>query len=200
MMSRPVKITRLDLSAAELRRLAKKEKNPLIVRRILGIALVLEGLDRASAAAACGMDRQTLCVWVHRYNADGVAGLRERRTSGRKPKLDAAQRQAFAALVEAGPDPKLHKVVRWRCVDLQAELKERFGVEVHERTVGKFLAELGYRRLSVRPQHPEADPAAEEAFKKTSPRLWLRRSPQKPAASLSKSGFKMKPALASKAP
>ena len=102
--------------------------------------------------------------------------------------------------MEAGPDPRLHKVVRWRCVDLQMELKARFGVVVHERTVGKFLAGLGYRRLSVRPQHPEADPAAEEAFKKTSPRRWLQHSPQKPAASLSRYGSKTKPASASKAP
>jgi transposase len=146
------------------------------------------------------MDRQTLRDWVHRYNADGIAGLGERRKTGRKHKLDAAQAKAFAALVEAGPDPKLHKVVRWRCVDLQRELKTRFGVEVHERTVGKFLAKLGYRRLSVRPQHPDADPAAEEAFKKTFPKRWLRRSPKRPVASQSKSGSRTKPASASKAP
>lgn len=199
-MSRAVKITRLDLSAKDLRRLAKKEKTTLIVRRMLSIALVLDGADRASAAIACGMDRQTLRDWAHRYNADGIAGLGERRKTGRKHKLDAVQAKAFAALVEAGPDPKLHKVVRWRCVDLQRELKTRFGVEVHERTVGKFLAKLGYRRLSVRPQHPDADPAAEEAFKKTFPKRWLRRSPKRPVASQSKSGSRTKPASASKAP
>ncbi len=103
--------------------------------------------------------------------ADGVArmpgsaaGLRERRTSGNKSPLGAAEKQALVALVEAGPGPAVHKVVRWRRVDLQKELKTRFGVEVHERTVGKYLAALGYRRLSVRPQHPEADPQAQEAF------------------------------------
>ena len=77
-----VKIARIDLSVVELRRLAKREKNPLIVRRMLAIALVLEGSDRRPAAEACGMDRQTLRDWVHRYNAEGLAGLRERRTSG----------------------------------------------------------------------------------------------------------------------
>ena len=165
-MSGAVRITRLDLSAADLRRLAKKEKNPLIVRRMLAIALVLEGLDRASAAQACGMDRQTLRDWVHHYNAEGIAGLRERRTSGHKSPLGLAEQQALAALVEAGPDPAVHRIVRWRRADLQKELKARFGIEVHERTVGKYLASLGYRRLSVRPQHPDADPQAQEAFKK----------------------------------
>jgi transposase len=197
-MSGAVRITRFDLSAAELRRLSKKQKNPLIVRRMLAIALVLEGSDRETAARACGMDRQTLRDWVHRYNAEGVAGLRERRTSGHKSPFGATEKQALAALVEAGPDPEVHKVVRWRRVDLQKELKERFGVEVHERTVGKYLASLGYRRLSVRPQHPDADPEAQEAFKKTFPRPSPRHSRR--VASPSKSGSRTKQGLASKAP
>lgn len=199
-MSGAVRITRVDLSAMDLRRLAKKEKNPLIVRRLLAIALVLEGSDRASAAHACGMDRQTLRDWVHHYNAEGVAGLRERRTSGNKSPLGPAEKQALTVLVEAGPDPAVHKVVRWRRVDLQKELRTRFGVEVHERTVGKYLAALGYRRLSVRPQHPDADPEAQEAFKKTSPKRWPRHSRRRLAASLSKSGSRMKQGSASKAP
>lgn len=199
-MSGAVRITRLDLSAADLRRLAKKEKNPLIVRRMLAIALVLEGSDRACAAKACGMDRQTLRDWVHHYNAEGIAGLRERRTSGNKSPLGPAEKQALAALVEAGPDPQVHKVVRWRRVDLQKELETRFGIRVHERTVGKYLADLGYRRLSVRPQHPDADPEAQEAFKKTSPRPWPGRSPRRPKASPSKSGSRTRRGSASKAP
>jgi transposase len=199
-MSGAVRTTRLDLSAADLRRLSKKEKNPLIVRRMLAIALVLEGVDRQTSAKACGMDRQTLRDWVHRYNAEGVAGLRERRTTGNKSPLGPAEKQALAALVEAGPDPSVHKVGRWRRVDLQKELKLRFGIAVHQRTVGKYLANLGYRRLSVRPQHPDADPQAQEAFKKTSPKRSARRSRRRPVASLSKSGSRTKPGSASKAP
>jgi Winged helix-turn helix len=90
--------------------------------------------------------------------------------------------------------------VGWRRVDLRDELKTQFGVEVHERTVGKYLAELGYRRLSVRPQHPDSDPVAQEAFKKTSPKSSAQRSPKKPPAKLSKSGSRTKLASASKAP
>jgi transposase len=199
-MSGGVPITRLDLSAADLRRLSKKQKNPLIVRRMLAIALVLEEVDRQTAAKACGMDRQTLRDWVHHYNAEGLAGLRERRTSGHKSPLGSREKEALSALVEAGPDPAVHKVVRWRRVDLQKELKVRFGVTVHERTVGKYLAALGYRRLSVRPQHPDSDPQAQEAFKKTSPKRWMRHSRRKPVANPSKSGSRMKQGSASKVP
>jgi transposase len=199
-MSGAVRITRSDLSAAELRKLSKRQTKPLIVRRMLAIALVLEGVDRQTAARSCGMDRQTLRDWVHHYNAEGIAGLRERRTSGHKSPLGAREKAALSAMIEAGPDPEVHHVVRWRRVDLRDELKTQFGVEVHERTVGKYLAELGYRRLSVRPQHPDSDPVAQEAFKKTSPKSSAQRSPKKPPAKLSKSGSRTKLASVSKAP
>ena len=143
-----VAITRMELSAGELRAAA----TAAMVRRILALALVLEGLDRQTAAKTCGMDRQTLRDWVHRYNSDGVAGLANRKSAGRPPKLTAEQKEAFKQLVEKGPDRAEDKVVRWRCADLKRRIETQFKVEVHERTVGKFLNALGYRRLSVRPQ------------------------------------------------
>jgi hypothetical protein len=90
-------------------------------------------------------------------------------------------------------------VVRWRRVDLRDELQRRFGVALHERSVGKVLAKLGYRKLSVRPRHPQADEEAQETFKKTSPRRSRRKSPTAPKAGRSKSGSKMRPGSASKA-
>jgi transposase len=81
-----VETTRLDLSATDLRKAAKQEKNATVVRRILAIALVLDGADRKSAAETCGMDRQSLRVWVYHYNREGLSGLRERRTSNPKMK------------------------------------------------------------------------------------------------------------------
>jgi transposase len=131
---------------------------------------VLEGVDRKTAAETCGMDRQTLRDWVHRYNAEGLAGLENRRSPGPRRLLSAEQKALLAARVEAGPDPKVDRVVRWRRIDLKRWIEAEFGVVMHERTVGKQLRELGYRRLSVRPRHPKADEAAQEAFKKTSTR------------------------------
>jgi len=198
-MAAAVSITRLDLSASALRAAAGKEKNAAAARRMLALAMVLEGCDRTTAANTCGMDRQTLRDWVHRYNAEGLAGLRDRAAPGAKPRLTAAQKMELATLVEAGPDRALHGVVRWRRVDLRDELKRRFGVELHERSVGRILAELGYRRLSVRPRHREADEEAQEAFKKTSPLSSWRSFPMKPKASRLKSGLRTKRGSDSKA-
>ncbi len=139
-------------------------------RRLLALALVLDGASRTAAARAAGMDRQTLRDWVHRYNGEGVAGLRDRPRSGRPAQLSEAQMAELARLVEAGPDPAVHGVVRWRCVDLQGEIRTRFGVEISERHVGRLLKRLKFTRLSVRPRHPQADEAVQRDFKKTSPR------------------------------
>src|SRR5882762_7730200 len=150
-MGAAVSITRLDLTASELRKAASGEKDSAAARRILALALVLDGVDRKTAAETCGMDRQTLRDWVHRYNAAGLAGLRNLKSPGAGSKLTARQQAELAELVEAGPDPAVHGVVRWRRVDLRNELRRRFGVALHERSVGKVLAKLGYRKLSVRP-------------------------------------------------
>ena len=198
-MGAAVAITRLDLTAGELRKTARKEKDSTVARRILALALVLEGSERKTAAESCGMDRQTLRDWVHRYNAEGLAGLRSRRPMGPRSRLTTEQQAELAALVEAGPDPEQHGVVRWRRVDLRDELERRFGVKLHERSVGKVLARLGYRRLSVRPRHPQADEAAQEAFKKTLLRPSRQRSPLTPKASRSKSGSRTRRGSASRA-
>ena len=55
-----IAITRMELTAVEVRRAAGRSKDARAARRMLAIALVLEGVDRATAAETCGMDRQTL--------------------------------------------------------------------------------------------------------------------------------------------
>jgi transposase len=162
-------ITRTELSAEELRGHARRAQDGDQACRLVALALVLEGASRTAAARAGGMDRQTLRDWVIRYNEEGVDGLCDRPRSGRRPRLNAAQLAELAGLVEAGPDIAVHGVVRWRCVDLQAEIRARFGIEISERHVGRLLRRLAFTRLSVRPRHRQADEAAQETFKKTSP-------------------------------
>src|SRR5213080_4758631 len=194
-----VAITRKELGAVELRREARRCRDTAASRRMLALALVLEGSSREEAARAAGMDRQTLRDWVHRYNAEGLDGLRDRPRSGRRPRLTPGQEAELVTAVERGPDPDRDGVVRWRRVDLQALIEARFAVRPHERTVGKVLRRLGFTRLSVRPRHPKADEAAQEAFKKASPSWSRRRCPSTPAASRSRSGSGTRPASAGRA-
>jgi len=162
-------VTRLELDADGLRQGARRCRDATAARRMLALALVLEGRSREEAARHAGMDRQTLRDWVQRYNAEGLAGLHDRRRTGRKPRLTPAQVAELEAVVEAGPDPARDGVVRWRRVDLQGWIEQRFAVRLHERSVGKLLRRAGFSRLSVRPRHPRSDEAAQAAFRQTSP-------------------------------
>ena len=129
--------------------------------------MVLEGKSRSEAARSAGMDRQALRDWVHRYNEIGLQGLRNRPNLGGPPrKLAAGQEQQVAAWVRQGPDPERHKMVRWRLVDLRDEIAATFGVQLHERSVGKLLARLNFGHISARPRHPEQDAGRRRRKKK----------------------------------
>ena len=128
--------------------------------------MVLDGHPRAAAAEACAMDRQTLCDWVRHYNDHGLDGLSDHRHPGPRPFLTAAQESEVDSWVEQGPDLASDGVVRWRRIDLRERIKARFGVVFHERSIGKLLRCLNFRRISARAQHPESDEAEQEAFKK----------------------------------
>jgi len=166
-MGAAVKVTRDEMTARDLRTASGRVKDGKVARRMLAIALVLEGISRKVAAESCGMDRQTLRDWVHRYNAEGIEGLSNRTGGGMKPRLSSDQMEQLSNWVESGPDPELDGVVRWRRVDLARRIAAEFDIKLHERTVGSYLSKLGFRRLSVRPEHPKADAEAQEAFKKT---------------------------------
>ena len=163
---RAVEITRTELSAAELRRAAARSRDADAARRMLALALVLEGKSRKEAAESCGMDRQTLRDWVVRYNDKGLPGLSARVPPGPAFRLTPEQMAELSEIVEAGPDPAVDHVVRWRCVDLRRVIAARWGVTFHERTVGKLLHRMGFARLSVRLKHPQTDPAAQAEWGK----------------------------------
>jgi len=140
-----IEITCTEHNAGSLRQQASHTRSASVSRRLLALALVLEGHDRASAARQCGMTRQTLRDWVHRYNAEGIAGLADRpHGGGARRALSAAQEALVAAWVESGPDVAKDGVVRWRRADLGMVIEREFGVALHDRSVGKILHRLGF--------------------------------------------------------
>ena len=158
-----------DLTAAEVRELAKAAATPHQARWLLAIALVLEGANREDAARSAGMDRQTLRDWVHRFNAAGPAGLVGRKAPGRSRRLTQPQLNELVGYLGSGPTVERDGVVRWRLVDLCALVERRFGVRYQERGMGKLVAALGFSRISARPQHPRSAPEAQAEFKKNCP-------------------------------
>ena len=157
---------RADFDARMMRVAAKRSKNGPQARRLLALAAIYDGATRAAAAEIGGVTRQIVRDWVVRFNADGPDGLVDRKQPGQPSRLNDTHRAALVAILESGPIPAIHGVVRWRIVDLCQWLFEEFRVIVAKQTLSRELRALGYRKLSARPRHhAQADGAIEE-FKK----------------------------------
>ena len=170
---------RTDYDAARLRALAKATRNAGQSRRLLALAEIYDGGTRSKAAQVGGVGLQTVRDWVVRFNAHGPEALVDGKAPGNACKLSAHHREALLALVESGPIPAVHGVVRWRLKDLVQWLWDEFRIAVSETTLGRELRALGYRKLSARPRHHAKSEAAVEDFKKASPRVWRKSRPTK---------------------
>src|ERR1700693_1711206 len=165
---------RADYTSDEVRRLAKRAKDAGQARRLLAIAAVLDGASREEAAKIGGMDRPTLRGWVVMFNEQGPEGLINKPSPGAPGKLTDEHKVFLARLIDEGPIPAIHGVVRWRACDLIMQLHEEFGLSVSDDTIYRALKELGFSHVSARPKAYKQDPDAMEAFKKTLPYAWRR--------------------------
>ena len=134
---------RTDLPAAELRQLARRERDRAAAARMQAIAGALEGMTRAEAARLAGMERQALRDAVVRYNAEGLAGLYSRRSPGRRSRLDAEQRTALRQVVLDGPEVEATGLSAWTLAELCQEVEKRWGVSYHPSHMGKLMHRLG---------------------------------------------------------
>ena len=163
---------RSDFDASQLRVLARKTKNAPQARRLLALAAIYEGASRTEAARIGDVTLQIVRDWVLKFNAQGPDGLIDRKPPGQPSRLTDGHRSALAALIERGPIPAVHGVVRWRLVDLIQWLWEEHRVPISKQTLSREVRALGYRKLSARPRHHAKSDAAVAAFKKISPRVW----------------------------
>jgi transposase len=169
---------RQDFDGAALRRLARTTKSANQVRRLLALAQIHDGGSRSEAAKIGGVTLQIVRDWVIRFNARGPDGLLDGKAPGKPSILDDAQRRALVEIVESGPIPAIHGVVRWRVIDLVQWLHEEFAVSIDETTVGRELKKLGYVKLTARPRHHAQNEYAMEAFKRGAlPPSWQRSKP-----------------------
>ena len=172
-MAIPVAL-RGDFKASHLRGLARKTKDGPQARRLLTLAAIYDGATRTEAAKIGGVTLQIVRNWVVKFNAHGPQGLLDRKAPGQPPRLSNEHRAALAAIIESGPIPAVHDIVRWRIVDLCQWIYEEFRVVVAKQTLSRELRAMGYRKLSARPRHHAQATGAIEHFKKASPRAWKR--------------------------
>lgn len=165
---------REDFDGRGLRRLARASKDAGQSRRLLALAEIYDGGRRTDAARVGDVGLQVIRDWVLRFNAKGPDGLIDGKAPGQRRKLNDAQRQALARIVEEGPIPAVHGVVRWRRKDLALWIFEEFHISLEDSSVGRELRALGFRKISARPRHKGQNEFAVEDFKKTSPPSWGR--------------------------
>ena len=165
---------RADYVGQQLRLIAKRVKDGPQARRLLALAVIYDGVSRSEAARIGGVTLQVIRDWVLRFNARGPDGLMNGKAPGQPSRLTAAHRAALAAIVESGPIPAIHGVVRWRIIDLCQWLLEEHRVTVSKQTLSRELRAIGYRKLSARPRHHAQRPGAIEDFKKASRPFWTR--------------------------
>jgi len=164
-MSRAIEIV-TELSAEELRGLARKEDDRRAAMRMLAIANELDGYERAEAAQLAGMSDQALRDAIKRLNAEGLEGLHDRRRAGRPRRLTAEQEADVKAAVLAGPDIEKDGLSAFTLNDIRFLIAERHGVDYHVNHVGELMRRWGLSRQKARPSHPKKDEAAAAAFKR----------------------------------
>src|SRR3954462_9769067 len=142
---------RPDYDAAQLWALAKATRDAGQSRRLLALAEIYDVGSRTKAARIGGGGVPALLGWGLRFNARGPEGLIDGKAPGNTCKLNESQRQALAEMVENGPTPAIHGVVRWRLKDLTLWIWEEFQISISETTLSRELRALGYRKLSARP-------------------------------------------------
>lgn len=163
---------RKDFDATTLRALARGSKDGPQARRLLALAAIYDGATRSEAAKIGWVTLQIVRDWVLRFNEHGPDGLLDRKAPGQPSIMKDEHRAALARMVEDGPTPAIHGVVRWRIVDLCQWLFEEYRLSASETTMSRELRKMGYRKLSARPRHHAQRDGAIEEFKKSSPRVW----------------------------
>jgi len=169
-------LLRGDFDASKVRVEARKSKDGPQARRLLALAAIYDGASRTEAARIGGVTLQIVRDWVVKFNESGPAGLLDKKAPGQPSILSTVHREALAAVIESGPTPDVHGVVRWRLIDLMAWLKSTFGIAISLPTLSREVRSLGYRKLSARPRHHAQDPDAIENFKKGGSQPSWRRS------------------------
>lgn len=157
---------REDFDGTALRRLSRMTKSASQARRLLALAEIYDGRSRIAAARIGGVGLQIVRDWVIRLNAGGPDGLLDAKAPGPRSRLNDAQRQALVDIVEQGPVPAIHGVVRWRLIDLAQWLHDEFAISLDATTISRELKKLGYVKLTARPRHHAQNEHEVEAFKK----------------------------------
>src|SRR3954453_15417159 len=160
-------MTRTDLgTAADLRRMAKQQSGRRTALRLLAIANAMEGISRAQTARSAGIERQSLCDAIKRFNTEGIAGLVDRPKGHRRERLSEAEQAVLINRILRGPDPEKGEPCAWTLPDLCRFIEKRFDKSMCPQSMSRVVRRLGLSRQKARPVHPQKNPRQPQPSKK----------------------------------
>lgn len=168
-MLRPLTV-KSTLNPNDLAKIAKREPNPRVRQRLLAIRLVVMANTVPQAAKAVGLKERQTRNWIHRFNAEGVNGLRDRPRPGQPVKLTRQKESVFRERIVKGASPK-DPTRNLRVKDIQRILREEFDADYCLGGTYFLLHRLGFSSLVPRPRHPQADQQTQDQFKKNAKRM-----------------------------
>jgi transposase len=133
------------LTTAERRRLEKlAHSHTAGYQRVIRARIVLDaarGHSNAEISRRRGVAADTVRLWRGRYADEGMAGLADRRRSGRPPRFTPAQAAEVKALACQLPAETGAPLSRWSCPDLAGEITGRgIAPAMSASTVRRILA------------------------------------------------------------
>jgi transposase len=141
----------------ELKQAARREVGR-VSERMRTILLSSRGYSVPQIAAIFECDEATVRSWIARFEAEGVAGLRDRPRAGRPHKADGAAQGVIRQQVETPPSAAGYGIGYWTVRTLARHLAQACGVRLSPATLRRGLRALGYRWRRPRHALPE-DPA-----------------------------------------
>jgi transposase len=157
----------------QLLKMYKTESNPRLARRIHGVYLANKGHTCPEIMKISGASRRTIQQWVQKYNNGGIEELKDKPRPGKPTKLPRQMERKFCHRIAAGPS-KQDGVSVLNGPAIRRLLEREFGVVYSLWGVYDLLHRLRFSCLCPRPQHEKADPEAQQHFKKTCPKSWIK--------------------------
>jgi transposase len=164
----------------------KRDFEALERRRLEAMKLLRQGFNQSEVARRLKVGSQTVSRWSKTIADAGEKGLKAAGRAGRKPLLDAGQRQRLVARLQEGPERLGYETPLWTCARVVHLIEQEFGVQYHAGHVWKLL-----RQLNWSPQRPvgRALERNEEAIREWKQKTWpvIKKQPQRKAGRLSSS-------------
>lgn len=137
-------------------------------RRIQVIRLMKRGKSRQEVKEETAYSDLSIREIVQRYNAEGLAGLKDKRheNPGAPTLLRDEQLLRLAQVVRKD----YGKGVLWNGPKVMTWLKEEYQLEVHPQRVYEYLKQISMSQQVPRPRHRKADEVAQDMFKKNATR------------------------------